>query len=244
MEAKLVVVAGKASKGAVELKLPTIIGRGHEAGLTIAHPMVSRQHCELFEDDGLLMIRDLGSTNGTLVAGRRIAVAPLLPDTQFTVGPLTFQAQYEYEGDPDLAPEPTFADEGQETVEEGEAPEFQVDEAAGAPVEFEEAAGDEELEFEEFLDEEETAPVPDAPPAVKGAKAKKPAPPDQPAAEAEPEELAEVELLAEPEVVEVEDGSEPGAKKPPPPAKSQAAAQPKPEPEPEPGGIDSFLGKL
>ena len=52
--------------------------------------MVSRQHCELTEEDGVLMVRDLGSTNGTLLQGRRIDAAPLLPGTQFTVGPLTF----------------------------------------------------------------------------------------------------------------------------------------------------------
>lgn len=91
MEAKLVVVAGNASKPIVDLKLPTTIGRGRDAGLMIAHPMVSRQHCELFEEDGLLMVRDLGSTNGTFLQGKRIAAAALLPETQFTVGPLTFR---------------------------------------------------------------------------------------------------------------------------------------------------------
>ena len=95
MEAKLIVVEGKASKGAVALKLPAVIGRSREAGLTVAHPMVSRRHCEIFEVDGLLMIRDLGSLNGTEVAGQRISEAPLLPDDLFTVGPLTFRAVYE-----------------------------------------------------------------------------------------------------------------------------------------------------
>jgi pSer/pThr/pTyr-binding forkhead associated (FHA) protein len=48
MEAKLVITKGKANKAEVKLKLPTTIGRSREADLTIAHPMVSRQHCQLF----------------------------------------------------------------------------------------------------------------------------------------------------------------------------------------------------
>ncbi len=110
MEAKLIVVGGKASKGAVALKLPSVIGRGREAGLTIAHPMISRRHCELFESDGLLMVRDLGSLNGTLIDGRRVKEAPLPPDGEFTVGPLTFRAQYEYAGDRAALPETVLAD--------------------------------------------------------------------------------------------------------------------------------------
>ena len=64
MDAKLVIVGGKANKGPISLKLPTVIGRSREADLTVAHPMISRQHCRLFEVDGLLKIRDLGSLNG------------------------------------------------------------------------------------------------------------------------------------------------------------------------------------
>jgi pSer/pThr/pTyr-binding forkhead associated (FHA) protein len=94
----------------VALKLPTIIGRGHEAGVTVAHPMVSRRHCEVFEADGLLMVRDLGSRNGTLVRGQRIKEAPLPPDAKFTVGPLTFSAQYEYAGDLSDLPEPVLVE--------------------------------------------------------------------------------------------------------------------------------------
>ncbi len=94
MEAKLIVVGGKASKAKIALKLPTVIGRSREAGLTIAHPMISRRHCEVFEADGLLMVRDLGSLNGTVVGGQRVKESPLPPDAEFTVGPLTFRAEY------------------------------------------------------------------------------------------------------------------------------------------------------
>ena len=118
MQAKLVIVGGKANKRDVLLKLPTVIGRSREADLTVAHPMVSRKHCELFEVDGLLKIRDLGSLNGTLVAGERITEAELRPDDEFTVGPLTFCVDYEYAGEIAAAPPAGEAAE--------EAPDFQI----------------------------------------------------------------------------------------------------------------------
>jgi len=109
MEAKLLVVGGHANRGEITVTLPTVIGRSREADLTIAHPMVSRQHCQVFEVDGLLMVRDLDSLNGTMFQGQRIREAPLRPGDEFTIGPLTFRVQYEYQGDPAAVPAPEFA---------------------------------------------------------------------------------------------------------------------------------------
>ena len=67
MDAKLVVVGGDAKAAEIKLRLPTIIGRGRGASLALPHPLVSRQHCEIFEANGQLMVRDLGSLNGTFV---------------------------------------------------------------------------------------------------------------------------------------------------------------------------------
>jgi len=113
MQPKLIVVGGKASKREVSLKLPCTIGRSREADLTVAHPMVSRKHCEAFERGGLLMVRDLGSLNGTYVGGRRVREAPLPPNKEFTVGPLTFRALYDYAGDLGALPPVLLAEEGQ-----------------------------------------------------------------------------------------------------------------------------------
>ena len=109
MDAKLVIVGGRANRREVVLVLPTIIGRSHEATLTIGHPQISRKHCMIFEADGLLFVRDLGSTNGTFFDGKRVLEAALLPDQTFTVGPLTFRVSYEYQGDVTLAPPPQLA---------------------------------------------------------------------------------------------------------------------------------------
>lgn len=99
MEVRLTIVGGKASRKVITVKLPAVIGRSREADLTIAHPMVSRRHCELFEVQGLVRIRDLDSLNGTLVGGKEITEVPLRPNDDFSIGPLTFRVEYDYAGD-------------------------------------------------------------------------------------------------------------------------------------------------
>ena len=95
MHAKLVVVGGKANKSQVSFRVPGTIGRSREADLTVAHPMVSRRHCEIVESGGFLKIRDLGSLNGTFVRRKQVREAELQPNDEFTVGPLTFRVEYE-----------------------------------------------------------------------------------------------------------------------------------------------------
>ena len=96
MEAKLIVVGGDAQTRHYELQLPTVIGRSRNTGLRLGHPLVSRHHCEVFEANGLLMVRDLGSLNGTYIGETRITetAAPVKPGEVFTVGPVTFRAVY------------------------------------------------------------------------------------------------------------------------------------------------------
>ncbi len=110
MQLKLIVVGGKANKGSVALRPPAVIGRSRQAELTVAHPMISRRHCEIYEVDGLVMVRDLGSLNGTVVEGQRIEESPLCPGNEFSLGPLTFRAEYEYKGELDSLPAPRLAE--------------------------------------------------------------------------------------------------------------------------------------
>ncbi len=95
MKAKLVVVSGNSTKREVKLRLPVIVGRNRDAGLSIVHPTVSRRHCELFERDGVLMVSDFGSLNGTLVGNLKVTEAVIRPGDQLTIGPLTFMAIYD-----------------------------------------------------------------------------------------------------------------------------------------------------
>jgi len=48
------------------------IGRGESNGLALADPGASRHHARLAARDGLLVLTDLGSTNGTRVNGRSV----------------------------------------------------------------------------------------------------------------------------------------------------------------------------
>jgi pSer/pThr/pTyr-binding forkhead associated (FHA) protein len=95
MEAKLLVVAGDAERTDVDLNLPTVIGRSRDADITIAHPLVSRRHCEITEgEEGQLEVRDLGSLNGTFVGQNRVEKSALPPGALLTIGAITFRAAY------------------------------------------------------------------------------------------------------------------------------------------------------
>jgi phage tail-like protein len=48
------------------------VGRGPESGLTLAHPLVSRNHAELRLAPEGLVLTDLGSSNGTFINGARL----------------------------------------------------------------------------------------------------------------------------------------------------------------------------
>jgi hypothetical protein len=97
VQAKLVVIAGDEPTQWFDLHLPAIIGRSRTTDVTLGHPLVSRQHCELFESAGKLMLRDLGSLNGTFVNDTRLCDEPIaiVSGERFTVGTITLQADYE-----------------------------------------------------------------------------------------------------------------------------------------------------
>src|SRR6266702_3727867 len=63
----------------------TLVGRKEECDLRLDHKSVSKLHCVIVKTDGLLLLRDLGSTNGTRVNGKRIRRAALLPDDKLSV---------------------------------------------------------------------------------------------------------------------------------------------------------------
>ena len=94
MDVKLVVVGGNAKPAEIKLNLPVVIGRGRRATLVIPHPLVSRVHCEIYEENGRLGVRDLDSLNGTYVNRQRVTEAALPSGGLLTLGDITFRAVY------------------------------------------------------------------------------------------------------------------------------------------------------
>jgi predicted component of type VI protein secretion system len=69
-----------------------LIGRETDCHLRPNSEMVSRHHCAISVDDFAVRLRDLGSTNGTLVNGERIrGVVQLNAGDRVTVGKLEFE---------------------------------------------------------------------------------------------------------------------------------------------------------
>lgn len=97
MQARLKVIGGEEQTRQIELRLPAIVGRSRTTDVTLFHPLVSRQHCEIFESAGRLMVRDLGSLNGTFVGELRLTedAVPLEPGERLTVGCITLLADYQ-----------------------------------------------------------------------------------------------------------------------------------------------------
>lgn len=110
MDVKLIVVSGKTGTKEIFVRRPKILGRAKGIGIIIPHASVSDRHCLLFDNNGLLMIQDLNSAQGTHVGGRKIVTAPLPPGAEFTVGPLTFRAEYSYPGNLNALPKTLYAE--------------------------------------------------------------------------------------------------------------------------------------
>ena len=64
----------------------TVIGRGSDADIVIGDAGSSRRHAEILWDGEHAMLRDLGSTNGTKVDGKRTPEAALRSDSVITIG--------------------------------------------------------------------------------------------------------------------------------------------------------------
>jgi two-component system, NtrC family, response regulator len=62
------------------------LGSGDDCDVCLFDPCVSRRHCEIAAADGRVVVRDLGSTNGTWVNGVRVPHAELRPGAVLTLG--------------------------------------------------------------------------------------------------------------------------------------------------------------
>ncbi len=63
-----------------------VIGRSPDADLVIDDSRVSKRHAVVYSEGGGFQVRDLGSSNGTLVNGRRVDQGPLAAGDEIFIG--------------------------------------------------------------------------------------------------------------------------------------------------------------
>jgi predicted component of type VI protein secretion system len=93
MKVSLIVVQGKPEGKVIPLSMPRFkIGRGEDCHLRPNNEQVSRNHAEVVLEPDRVIVRDLGSRNGTLVNNRKIGNEEYVLKNKdlIQVGPLTF----------------------------------------------------------------------------------------------------------------------------------------------------------
>lgn len=65
---------------------PNRFGRSSTNDFQIDHPSISSNHCQLILENGSVRIRDVSSTNGTFIDGKRVNDAVLKPGQSFWLG--------------------------------------------------------------------------------------------------------------------------------------------------------------
>ncbi len=98
MKLKLKVLKG--SSAGKEIKIPTpkcVVGRGDDCHLRPKSDAISRRHCEISVKDGQVIVRDLGSKNGTFVNGDRIQEERVVKSGETVqFGPLSFEVMIDH----------------------------------------------------------------------------------------------------------------------------------------------------
>ncbi len=72
----------------------TLFGRDEDSDARLDHKSVSKLHCVIVKTDGLLLLRDLGSTNGTRVNGQRVRRAALLPNDTVAIANMKYVVKF------------------------------------------------------------------------------------------------------------------------------------------------------
>lgn len=108
MDVKLVLFKKNGSQKVFPLPSSvTVIGRRHNCDLRIPLMSVSKRHCQLNHDSGILKIRDLGSRNGTILNGKPIDEAVVKAGDSVGIGPLAFV--FQIDGEPQTITQPRQA---------------------------------------------------------------------------------------------------------------------------------------
>ncbi len=98
MDVRFVILSASGKHRTTTKRLPILVGRSEEARLRITQDCVSRRHCEFLEQDGRVFVRDLGSTNGTLLDEEEIPASvptPVRSGGVVKVGGVALRVEYE-----------------------------------------------------------------------------------------------------------------------------------------------------
>jgi hypothetical protein len=83
---RLRMVKGLPADGVYRLEAGVSVGRGEDANVALTDPSVSRRHASIAIVDGVPVVRDLGSRNGTFVNGERVTTRALRVGDVLTFG--------------------------------------------------------------------------------------------------------------------------------------------------------------
>jgi predicted component of type VI protein secretion system len=73
-----------------------VLGRARGCAIRIPSPEISRRHCRVRLEDGLVYVEDLDSVNGTRLNGEFVSEKTLArPGDRLEVGPVAFVIEYE-----------------------------------------------------------------------------------------------------------------------------------------------------
>src|SRR5215470_17004173 len=101
--AKLVLLSAGMTGRTHELKVDkTTIGRVEDNTFQIAEPSVSSHHCEVWLKGSDVVVKDLGSTNGTFINNEKVTETVLKPGQVLRLG----QIEMRLETDAPPAPAP------------------------------------------------------------------------------------------------------------------------------------------
>jgi len=94
-----------------------LFGRHEDCDVQLLSKKVSRRHCVLAQVSDYLVIRDLGSTNGVRINGKRVDEGKLVPGDELTIGNFKYQICGDLMGRADI-PLPPELKEIQEEVQD------------------------------------------------------------------------------------------------------------------------------
>ncbi len=82
----VLVTSGNAQRAIPVRKTTVHVGRAQGNDIILPDPLVSNRHCDIMLEQQSWIVRDLGSTNGTFVDGKKISAARVSPDNSIRIG--------------------------------------------------------------------------------------------------------------------------------------------------------------